>query len=269
MPDCPTLRIRLLLILYSVLLTPAVSAENGVYDPDRALAISQGAVGGTIADHRFTDRLNRQVSLHEYAGKPLVISMIFTSCHHICPTTTRHLDQAVGAAREVLGDDSFTVLTIGFDAARDTPAAMRAFAREQGIEAGDWLFLSTSADTIAALADDLGFIYFPSARGFDHINQVTVIDRDSRVYRQVYGVNFSLPWLVEPLKELVFNRPGSGGHIVSGLLDRIRLFCTVYDPSSGRYEFDRSLFFQIGIGAMIVFSVLFYLWRGFRPGRAD
>lgn len=239
------------------------------YDPDRALQISQSAVGRMLGDHEFVDRLNRSVRLSDFAGKPLVISMIFTSCHHVCPMTTKHLDVSVAAAREALGSDSFNVLTVGFDTARDTPPAMRAFAREQGVDADGWYFLSASAETIRSLSDELGFIFFPTPRGFDHINQATVVDRERKVYRQVYGVNFELPWLVEPLKELVFSRPASEQHFGSALVDRIRLFCTVYDPASGRYEFDNSLFFQIAIGLMVVLAVVIYLWRGFRPARDD
>lgn len=265
--------IRLWLSVFSgllVLLSGPLLAESGAdhrYDPDAALQISQGAVGTTIGDYQFVDRLNRNVSLHEFAGTPLVISMIFTSCHHVCPMTTKHLDQATRAAREVLGEDSFEIVTIGFDTAHDTPNAMAAFAREQGVKAEGWHFLSGSRETIDALSSDLGFIYFPTPRGFDHINQVTIIDRDSKVYNQVYGVTFELPWLVEPLKQLVFNRPTSAGHAVASLVDRVRLFCTVYNPASGRYEIDNSLFIQIAIGFMIVLSVAIYLWRGFRPAR--
>ena len=258
-----------LVFLLTPLVAMAQSDAGGQYDTDNALRISQAAIGTEIGNHEFVDRLNRKVRLGDYAGKPLVVSMIFTSCHHVCPTTTRHLDDAVRAARAVLGNESFEVVTVGFDAARDTPNAMRAFAREQSIDASGWRFLSGTPETIAALSEDLGFIFFASPRGFDHINQTTIIDREGVVYNQVYGVNFELPWLVEPLKQLVFNRPESSGHLVSSLVDRVRLFCTVYNPASGRYEIDNSLFIQIAIGFMIVVSVALYLWRGFRPKRSS
>jgi len=258
-----------LVLLLAPLATMAQTAGEAQYDADNALRISQAAIGGSVGDHRFIDRMNRSVSLRDYAGKPLLVSMIFTSCHHVCPTTTRHLDNAVRAARAALGEQSFEVVTIGFDAVRDTPDAMSAFARAQGIAAGGWRFLSGSPETIAAVSEELGFVYFASPRGFDHINQSTIIDRDGAVYRQVYGVNFELPWLVEPLKQLVFNRPESSGHLLSGLVDRVRLFCTVYNPASGRYEIDNSLFIQIAIGFMIVLSVTIYLWRGFHPKRLN
>jgi protein SCO1/2 len=257
----PTESIALLLTGLE-LLTTASAQEDERYNPDRALEISQAAVGNALGDYELTDHLGAPVRLREdHAGKPLVISMIFTSCHHVCPATTKHLAKAVDAAREALGSDSFNVVTIGFDTAHDTPQAMGAFARKQGVNETGWRFLSASKETIQQISDDLGFIYFPTARGFDHLNQSSVINRDGVVYSQVYGVTFELPWLVEPLKELVFNRPGSSGHFVAGLVDRIKLFCTVFDPTTGRYRFDNSLFVRAAAGLTFILGVLFYLIR--------
>jgi len=255
--------IALLVLLWSITGTVTLHAEStatdGGYDADSAVATSQAAIGKPLEDYMFYGRQGRPVNLSAYQGKPLLISMIFTSCHHVCPAITRHLATAVDAAREAMGEDSFQVLTIGFDTPVDTPDAMRVFANKQSIDDPNWEFLSGSADEIARLVDNIGFVYFPSPRGFDHINQVTVIDRDGVVYRQVYGAAFELPWLVEPIKELVYNRPQPGDHIGSGLLNRIKLFCTVYDPNSGRYKFDYSLFVGMAVGGIIVLSVIFWL----------
>ncbi len=244
-------------------LTAGVFAQDADrYDPDKALERSQNAIGQAIGDYKLLDQFGNTVNLRsDYAGRPLVISMIFTSCHHVCPATTKHLDKAVDSAREALGNDSFDVVTIGFDVATDTPQAMAAFARRQGVEQDNWRFLSASSENIQQISDDLGFIFFPTPRGFDHINQSTIIDRNGAVYGQVYGVTFELPWLVEPLKEIVFNRPSSVGHVFSGLVDRVKLFCTVYDPATGRYRFDNSLFVQIAVGASMILAILFYLFN--------
>ncbi len=251
-------------ILFAALLVPLslFAQADDRYSPDRALEISQAAVGNTIGDYELLDHLGAPVRLRsDHAGKPLVISMIFTSCHHVCPQTTKHLNEAVEAAREALGEDSFDVVTIGFDVAHDTPDAMGAFARRQGVDEQGWRFLSASPETIGQLSEDLGFIYFPTARGFDHINQSSIITKDGELYSQVYGVTFELPWLVEPLKQLVFNRRESGGHFVAGLVDRVKLFCTVYDPTTGRYRFDNSLFFQLFAGGTFILALVIYLLR--------
>ena len=237
------------------------------YDRDSALQVSQAAIGNALGDYSFTSADGRNVNLQGYVGKPLLISMIFTSCHHICPTTTKHIQEMSKAAQDALGDDSFEIVSIGFDTANDSPNAMRAFAKQQGVDADNWRFLSATPETIESLSRDLGFQFFPSPRGFDHLIQLSMIDRGGKVYSQVYGINFELPALVEPLKQLVLNRPESAGHPIASLVDRVMLFCTVYNPATGRYEIDNSLFIQFAIGFVFVFALAYYLWLETRRAR--
>lgn len=245
----------------------ASTTNSQEYEKGNAFWVSQAAIGKSLGNYSFRAADGREVRLSDYRGTPLLISMIFTSCHHVCPTTTKHLLNASEAAQEILGDNSFNIISIGFDTVNDTPDAMRAFARQQGIDAENWQFLSATPETIAGLSEELGFQFFTSPRGFDHLVQVSMIDRQGVVYSQVYDINFKLPALVEPLKRLVLNRPASAGHPLAVLADRVRLFCTVYDPATGRYEFDNSLFFQIGSGFTVVFGIAFYLFREMRRAR--
>ncbi len=242
-------------------------AKDGDYSEAEALEISQAAIGRELARLEFTNSFGQPVKLADYGGQPLLVSLIFTSCHHVCPALTRHLKTAVEAAREALGHDSFKVVTIGFDTPNDSPERMRDFARKQGIDDPGWTFLSASAETMAKLVENVGFVYFTTPRGFDHITQVTIVDRNSVIYQQVYGGTFELPWLVEPLKDLVFNRPQSTNNFFSSMVDKVKLFCTVYDPNTGRYHFDYSLFVQIAIGAMGVLGVMAYLFIETRRAR--
>ncbi len=266
-------RVHLLLSAMALLVTGLMSQpacgqqKDGSYSEDQALEISQAAIGRELANLQFTDSIGRPVRLADFSGQPLLVSMIFTSCHHVCPTLTRHLNNAVEAAREALGHNSFHVITVGFDSANDTPVRMMDFARKQSIDDPNWTFLSGSPENIAKLVENVGFIYFPTPRGFDHITQVTIVDRDGLIYQQVYGGAFELPWLVEPLKDLVLNRPQSEHNFLSGVVDRVKLFCTVYDPNTGRYRFDYSLFIQIAIGALVVLGVMSYLLLEIRRAR--
>jgi protein SCO1/2 len=244
----------------------AQTSENA-FSEDDALTLSQAAVGRELADLSFIDVDGNPVSLSDYAGKPLLISMIFTSCHHICPGLTRHLDKAVGAARAALGPDSFQVISVGFDTANDTPRRMAEFAKEQGVSDPNWQFLSGTQESVDELAKNIGFIYFPTPRGFDHLTQLTVVDPSGVIYEQVYGGTFELPWLVEPLKDLVLNRPQSKHNFLSGVVDRVKLFCTVYDPNTGRYKVDYSLFVQIAIGFLVVLAISIYLLVEIRRAR--
>jgi protein SCO1/2 len=184
-------------------------------------------------------------------GRPFVLSLVYTNCFHVCSGLTLHLREVVRVAQEAVGEGRFAVLTVGFDSAHDTPARMLAYGLERGIEAEDWRFASADAATINRLAGEVGFTWVASARGFDHITQVSIVDADGRVVQQVYGPDFPPPQLVEPLKSLVLAR-GLDRSTFQGVVDTVQLFCSVYDPVSGRYRFDYSMF----IGALPAFLML-------------
>lgn len=256
------------LLLCCGLAQAALADSKSAWDRDQALAQSQAAIGRDLADYTFTAADGRELRLSDYRGKPLVISLIYTSCYHICPTTTQHLAGVVRHAREVLGDDAFRVITIGFDTPVDNVDAMRMFAAQQGVNIAGWDFLATDQATLDDLAKQLGFLYAASPHGFDHLIQASVIDAQGKVYRQVYGMQFDLPKLVEPLKELVFNTPRHES-MLSFLGDRIRLICTVYDPGSNRYKFDYSLFIGMAIGISTLSLVALFVireWRRMKSG---
>lgn len=242
-----------------------VSAKTA-FDPQSALSTSQAAIGRQLEDLQFRDAGFRPVSLTDFRGKPLLINLIYTSCSYDCPVVLETLAEAIDVARAAVDPDSFKVLTIGFDTRVDTPQRMRAFAASHGIHDRNWFFLGADGETVDRLAAAVGFQFYPSAKGFDHLAQTTVVDAEGVIYAQVYGSDFDPPFLVEPLKDLVFGRR-SAALSVDGLLNRIRLFCTVYDPSSGRYRFDYSPFIAIVIGAVLLSAMGIVIVRGWRrPG---
>ncbi|MGE0621293.1 MAG: SCO family protein [Pseudomonadales bacterium] len=259
------------LVMMVCALCPAIGAADGAatFDRSEALAISQAAIGEPIGDHAFTSVNGQEVRLSDFRGKPLVISLIYTSCYHICPATTAHLAKVVRKARSALGEDSFHVLTIGFDAANDTSERMRVFAAEQGVDFLGWDVLSGDSSTIEALASELGFQFYATPHGFDHLIQASIVDADGLVYRQVYGIQFDTPHLIEPLKVLVFGdkRAGAAMSLLDEITARVKLFCTVYDPASDSYRFDYSIFVGLVMGLVLGAVFLYLLYREWTTSR--
>lgn len=265
---------RRALAVFAALLIPILSASTPaatspeerssvVFDEDEALRVSQAAIGRTLSEQSFLNRRVEQVRISDYRGKPLLISLIYTSCYHSCSVFTRYLGEIVEVAREALGDDAFSVATIGFDAVNDSPGRMTIYASGQGIDMPDWSFLSGDVESIEALTNELGFTYAASPKGFDHMAQVSIIDANGKVYRQVYGDRFDPPALVEPLKELVFGLDAASSP-VDRWVDNVRLFCTIYDPSTGRYRFDYSIFVAMIIGILCLASIAIFIVRAWR-----
>ena len=263
----------LALVFLGVQNTPLVYAEKTSPDSiqtfqyNSALQASQDAIGNIVSDIPLTDMHSRAVSLNDFRGKPLIISMIYTSCYKICPMTIRHLSSVVEKARKTLGSDSFSVAIIGFDTQNDNPLSMKLFAKKQGIDDKGWSILSANEKTIKALTKELGFVYFASPNGFDHVVQATVIDENGMIYRQVYGEVFDTPLLVEPLLELILDKPRTEQSFVDNLVSKVRFFCTTYDPYTDSYHFDYSLFIGMLIGGSIILYMIGFIIREFRTNK--
>ena len=234
------------------------------FDGSRALRQSQAVIGRQLpTDLGFTDEAGRRRSLAEFRGQPLIISPVYTSCFGICPTTTTSLRKVVEIADGVLGPAAFAVLTVGFDTANDTPERMREFAEARGSFPGNWVFASCDAETARRLLEGIGFTYAATPRGFDHMIQATIVDAEGVVVRQVYGQDFEPPMLVEPLKRLALGQQAGAGTLAAAV-EGVRLFCTVFDPKTGRYRFDWSLVLSFAIGVSCFGAVAVFLWRNWR-----
>lgn len=249
-------------------LTRESFAGASLFKPDTAYKYSQASVGRKLSAHKLRDTLGRPVNLSGFLGKPLILSFVYSSCHHTCPVITQNLAEAVEKARAAMGKESFHVLTVGFDTLRDTPSAMKLFARQQGIGDASWSVLGGEAQTIERLAADTGFIYFQSPKGFDHLSQTTIIDAGGVVTAQIYGQAIDPILLVEQLKQLVF---GTSATITDweSLANRVRLFCTIYDPWQDKYRFDYSFFIGMALSGLFFIFTGVYLIRSIRRLRRD
>lgn len=245
-------------------LDPAAAANVPVLDADKALALSRSVINQPVGDFTLLDRNGKPVRLADYRGKPLLVSFIYTGCFEVCPTTTRSLQKAVTHTVAVIGTDRFNVVSIGFNQPFDSPAAMKAFATQNGIVFPNWEFLSPAPAIVDDLTKRFGFSYAPTPAGFDHIVQVTLVGPEGRIYRQIYGETLTADMLVEPLKQLISGAPVAQTNAVADLLDRVRILCSVYDPKTGQYRFDYALIVEIAGFLTFFLYIGWYVWRGLR-----
>ncbi len=245
------------------LLAWAVPAAGQPLDAQEALRASQAVMGKPVPDLAFADREGRRVQLSSFRGKPLVVNLVYTGCFQVCPATTQFLKTAVKDAQEVLGRDSFSVVTVGFNLPFDTPMAMKTFAKKQGIDLPNWEFLSPDPGSVQELTRAFGFSYVATPGGFDHVVQVTILDQEGRVYRQIYGESFEAPAFVGPLKDLITGAPTSASTL-AGFVEKVRILCTVYDPASGKYQVNYAIFLEILAGVIALGGTAWFLITGRR-----
>lgn len=253
--------------------TAIVAREPGTVprlDEREALRLADGAIGQAVPDLILRDREGRPVRLAGYRGKPLLVSFIYTGCFEVCPLQTRSLHEAVRGLDRMLGRHQFNVVSIGFNQPFDSPDAMRYFAAQHRIDYPNWEFLSPPRDAVAALTRAFGFSYVATPAGFDHVLGVTVVDASGRIHAQVLGDRLRADRLGAPLRELLLARPLPAAPTLQGVIERVRILCTVYDPDTGEYRYDYKLIFELIGGALFFGSVAIYLlleWRGRRRAR--
>ena len=131
--------------------------------------------------------------------------------------------------------------------------------------------LVASAVLLAALwRRDFGFVYKATPAGFDHVLQVTLIDAEGRIVRQVYGAEITPDDLGKPLTLMLANRPLPLQSGLDALIDRVRILCTVYDPDTGTYRVNYGLALEVAGGVTFALAMLFYMlgeWRARRAAR--
>ncbi len=215
-------------------------------DSQAAYKRSQDAIGKPVGDHVLLDRQGRPTRLADYKGKPLLVNFIYTACFQVCPTTTRNLQKAVENTVAMLGPGRFNIVSIGFNQPFDSPEALKAFSTQHGIHLPNWEFLSPAPAIVDELTQNFGFSYVATTAGFDHLNQISFVDAEGRIVRQVYGESFTAQDIAEPLKAMVTGAPlPPQTSTLAELADRLRIICSVYDPLTGKYRTNYALYFEI------------------------
>ena len=146
----------------------------------------------------FTDQLGRTSKLEDWRGKPVMISMFYSSCQFVCPRIVEALKRTEeGLAIKV------PVLMVSFDPVRDDTAALKAMADERHIDAKRWTLARTDARNVRKLAAMLGIQYreLPSGE-FNHSSVIVLLDAEGRVVGKTATLGEADPAFVKLAKSL-------------------------------------------------------------------
>ncbi|MBI5233365.1 MAG: SCO family protein [Deltaproteobacteria bacterium] len=255
-------RIRLVLNLLLLLFLPqALLAERvNVEKMRESVEAAKNAEGIRLKDYTLFDQHGREFLLSDYFKdrKPLVISYIYTSCPHVCPTITASFKKAVDrAAKEMPG--GFNVLSIGFDAPNDTAEKLRKYGLRFVDDFKPFRFASADPDTMERLTGELGFFHKKKEDAtFDHLDMVTVVKADGTIYRQVFAIRDEPDALLKRLRELVLGAVPE--EKPSGLIDWIKYYCSRYDPYTDRYLTDWPVFVAFILQFMLISLIVALVW---------
>lgn len=210
----------------------------------------------------FRDESGKAVRLGDYFGrKPVVLILAYYRCPMLC---SQVLAGATHAFRQLPFriSQQFNVLTVSFDP-RETPALAAASKQtyiasyDQPQAAEGWHFLTGQQAEITALTQAVGFHYAWDAQTqqYAHATGIVVLTPSGKVAQYFYGIDY-------PAQDLRLALVQSSEERIGSLSDEVLLFCSHYDPNSGRYTAIMSRVLQIA-GAftlLILGGVLFMLF---------
>jgi cytochrome oxidase Cu insertion factor (SCO1/SenC/PrrC family) len=138
-------------------------------------------------------------------GKVAVVSFVYTACSDRlgCPLASTVLREVQQRLRAEGMAGQTTLLTISFDATRDTPARLATYARALDADPALWHFLTAaSPSTLDGLLRSYGQDRSPlyDERGrftgrYRHVLKVFLVDRSAQI-RNVYSAGFLVPQVV-------------------------------------------------------------------------
>lgn len=132
-------------------------------------------------DARLTDQDGHARHFADGRGKPRVVSMFYTSCKFMCPLiidTIRKTEHALAQD----GHGGLDVLMVSFDAAHDTPAALKDMARTRHIDLKKWTLAHADASDVRRIAAVLGIQYRQLQSGdFSHSSVLILLDAQGRI----------------------------------------------------------------------------------------
>jgi protein SCO1/2 len=242
----------------------------GVAAPANLAAITAKPNAQIPLDLSFTNSDGQIVKLRQlFAGKPVILTMVYFSCPRLCDYTQAGLAGALmdGPRNLRLGQD-YNVIVVSIDPDEKPGAA--AAKRQTYLGKMDkpasqpgFYYLTGDAASIRELASTIGFGYQRNPEGADkffHAAGIFICTPDGRLSQTIEGVSFDPDTVHYRLVQ------ASSGRISTGLLG-FALSCGAmrYNPVTGMYEHNR--WFWAGTGGalltvIVVGTFLAVLWRG-------
>ena len=151
-------------------------------------------------DLRFTNQKAETVALDQFAGQPLIFSMIYTQCTSICPTQGANMLRIQqGLPSHAQKNVKFVLMSFDPD---DSATDLAEFGRKMGLKE-NWELLTGDPDMVRQLAAALGFQYRENPDGeWSHSAAIYLFDGTGEVRFRSEGIQGQPAEFAKHLKHL-------------------------------------------------------------------
>lgn len=155
--------------------------------------------GDEVPDYRLLNQDGKKISLHNYKGKVLLLTFIYTRCQDpnqctLMSSNFAAIEQQLRKRPELY--QKTHLLSISFDPTYDTPKVLRSYGasytgRYSDEDFAHWEFASGSADEVKGVAQYFGLRYYQDAPSGQeqviHSLRTAVVGPDGKVVKVYRG----------------------------------------------------------------------------------
>ncbi len=107
---------------------------------------------------KWTDDQGKPVSLTEWQGKPVIISMAYSTCRKFCPLTLLRLGEIQRLYDKRMIEAEFVL--ISYDPIGDTWQSWAEYRKSHNLQRSNWHFLTGSPEDTKTISQLLGMDYW-------------------------------------------------------------------------------------------------------------
>ena len=165
----------------------AVEAEGSVYELDAT----------------WTNQHSKKVSLSDFKGQPVLLTMGYASCQYACPRLVADL-MAIERELNDVQKKSLKIVFVSIDPERDTPEKLAAFFKQYNLDQTRWSGLRGSDDAVLELSVALGTRYRQIENNdFAHSNRLTLLSPDGVILHNQEGLGTDPTEMLAALRKVL------------------------------------------------------------------
>ena len=175
-----------------------------------APGVVEAAVGDEVPNYGLVNQDGKQIKLHEYRGKALLLTFIYTRCPipEYCTLMSNNfaaIDKQLEQQPTVY--DKTHLLSVTIDPEYDTPQVLKSYGgahteRYQNETFTHWEFATGTKDQIKGLAQFFGLRYFRGSDQIVHSLKTAVIGPDGKVAKVYSGNEWKPDEVVQEMRRL-------------------------------------------------------------------
>jgi len=149
-------------------------------------------IGEPVPDFTLLDQMAKLVSLHEFSGKVICVTFVYTRCP--LPDYCLRLSNNFGCLQKRfpghMGND-LILLSITFDPAHDSPEVLARYSQIWKANPKSWHLLTGPPDEVKRICTLLGSNFWPDEGALTHSLHTLIIDQTGKLAADVEGNQFT------------------------------------------------------------------------------